>query len=35
MKSVFAALLWGIVNSAYACPGRMASRLEQPHLWSN
>lgn len=27
MKAVFAALVWGIIHSAYACPGRMASRL--------
>lgn len=35
MKLVFAALLWGIVHSAYACPGRMASKLDRAYPWSN
>lgn len=35
MKFIFAAIVWGIVHSAYVCPGRMVSKLEQPFPWSN
>jgi hypothetical protein len=35
MKFIFAAIVWGIINSAYVCPGRMVSKLATAHLWSN